>query len=123
MSNDATGAATRPPAPLMVLVAHDMRQPLQAMMLNTHLLLDAKDEAVRQRARTLESQIAVLQQMLDVSSDLARLEAGLGTPDLQRCPVSRILEAAAQSIGRQASVDLSGAAPTISADARNSFSS
>ena len=112
------GASSKTEAPLLVLLAHDLRQPIQAMLLNTHLLHEAPDGAVRQRARTLELQLIVLQRMLDLSSELALLESGSKAPDVRVVSSSTVFDGVRRSVGAVVSMELCGAGVSIDADPR-----
>jgi two-component system, sensor histidine kinase len=68
------------------LAAHDLRQPVQSLLLLTEVMAQSQNARARQRtARHMEDALIVLQTMLDDLSRLARFEARLETP--QRTPI------------------------------------
>lgn len=67
----------------MASASHDLRQPVQAMMLLSGLLLKEKlDGAARTLAEQLRQSVGSLGTLLDGMLDISKLEAGLVSPEL-----------------------------------------
>ena len=65
----------------MASASHDLRQPVQALMLFSGLLLkESLDEPARRIAEQLQESVGSLGAMLDCLLDISKLEAGLITP-------------------------------------------
>lgn len=89
----------------LAAASHDLRQPLQAMALNSGELayLLADHEVARPIARELSESVGELQAMLDALLDLSKLDAGAVVPRPRAFPLARLLDALATSF-RPASV-------------------
>jgi two-component system, sensor histidine kinase len=81
--------------PLWVQASHDLRQPVQAVLLLARTLPSTPPAELAAVARHLESAVQGLQRMLETLADLARLEAGLVDAGIAPCP---LLEAAARAL-------------------------
>jgi signal transduction histidine kinase len=92
---------SRPPssppgaAPLWAQASHDLRQPVQALLLLARTLPNTPPGELGAVARHLESAVQGLQGMLETLADLARLEAGLVDAGLAPCP---LLDATARAL-------------------------
>jgi two-component system, sensor histidine kinase len=82
-------------APLWAQASHDLRQPVQALLLLARTLPNTPPGELGAVARHLESAVQGLQGMLETLADLARLEAGLVDAGLAPCP---LLEATARAL-------------------------
>lgn len=82
-------------AGLWAQASHDLRQPVQALLLLARTLPSTPPEELETMARRLESAMQGLQDMLETLADLARLEAGLLEAGLGPCP---LLEATAGAL-------------------------
>jgi two-component system, chemotaxis family, CheB/CheR fusion protein len=69
------------PANLWTRVAHDMRQPIQSLLLLSHLMAMTDDRAQRQTtARSMEDSLLALQSMIENLTAVSKLEAGTTRP-------------------------------------------
>ena len=82
-------------APLWVQASHDLRQPVQALLLLARALPNTPPAELGALARHLELAVQGLQGMLETLADLARLDAGLVDAGIAPCP---LLEAAAHAL-------------------------
>jgi K+-sensing histidine kinase KdpD len=83
--------------------AHDLRQPVQAMLLQLPVLDVPSSRAERKRAvRRIEIALLSLQDMLELLASMARIEAGLQDIALQACPLDEPLVAIARQLGATA---------------------
>lgn len=106
------------------VVAHDLRQPLNAMRLNLELLdreSRAWSEAARRRLGVLGLMIGRLSRMTGDLLDLSRLDAHRLTLDrrpleLPSCVRSVVEQIAAGAVDRRFVVEVVGAIPTVMAD-------
>jgi two-component system, sensor histidine kinase len=84
-----------PVATLWAQAAHDLRQPVQAALLLTNMLDDVSDRAaLRRTARHIGATLQSLQEMLEMLTLLARIEAGLQSMPLRACRIADDLEPA-----------------------------
>jgi K+-sensing histidine kinase KdpD len=90
-------------ASLWAQAAHDLRQPVQAALLLTNMLDDVSDRAaLRRAARHIGATLQSLQEMLEVLTLLARIEAGLQSMPLRACRIADDLEPALQELAELA---------------------
>lgn len=82
-------------APLWVQASHDLRQPVQALLLLARALPNTPPAELGAMARHLELAVQGLQGMLETLADLARLETGLVDGGIAPCP---LLEATARAL-------------------------
>jgi K+-sensing histidine kinase KdpD len=87
--------------PLWVQASHDLRQPVQALLLLARALPNTPPAELAALGRHLELAVQGLQGMLETLADLARLEAGLVDAGIAPCP---LLEAVAAAIEETHSV-------------------
>jgi two-component system, sensor histidine kinase len=74
---DAAEAANQAKSRFFAAASHDVRQPLQAVMLTFHALRHAKDEARRhQLLDSAERNLGALRQLFDQVLDISRIDAG-----------------------------------------------
>ena len=72
--------------------AHDLKQPIQSLLLFTHLMAVTDDAAKRkQTSRSMEDALLLLQAMLAELAQLARLEAGLVVPKIATVSLGDII--------------------------------
>lgn len=92
-------------------ISHDLRQPIQSLLLLTHLMSQMEDASQRQRtARTMEDTLLAAQDMLDTVALLAKLEAGSQAVTRHPCDLDEL-------IGRVLA-QLAGPAAELGADFR-----
>ena len=71
---------------------HDLRQPIQALLLLNHLMAGTDDRGRRlETERTIEDTLLALQAMLDDIALLARLDAGLEAKPVSTCKLPALL--------------------------------
>lgn len=93
-----TGVRRASSLDLWARAAHDLRQPIQSLLLLTAVLADSQDEAARrQTAQFMEDALIDLQGLLDDLGKFARLEAGIEKPIQAPCLLPEI---AAQVAGK-----------------------
>src|SRR5262245_54457106 len=86
-------------ATLWAQAAHDLRQPVQAALLLTNMLDDVSDRAaLRRTARHIGATLQSLQEMLEILTLLARIEAGLQSIPLRAFRIEDDLEPALQEL-------------------------
>jgi two-component system, sensor histidine kinase len=74
---DAAEAANQAKSRFFAAASHDVRQPLQAVMLTFHALRHAKDEARRNHLLdSAERNLGALRQLFDQVLDISRIDAG-----------------------------------------------
>lgn len=125
-ANDSTATGPRnasPPA-LWAQAAHDLRQPIQSLLLLTHVMSSSSDDAQRrQMARSMEDALVALQSMLDGLAGLAKLESRLEAPRFGPCLLPDICARAAAGLddiiaGRGVHLRVSAAPVTVTSDPR-----
>lgn len=81
-----------PAAHIWARAAHDLRQPVQVMLLQMQMLDEPSSRAERRRAvRQIETALLSLRDMLEVLAQLSRIEAGLQAVSLRTCSLAEIL--------------------------------
>ncbi|HSD72239.1 MAG TPA: HAMP domain-containing sensor histidine kinase [Thermoanaerobaculia bacterium] len=96
----------------LAIVSHDLRNPLNAIALNTQLLerlVSSSDPRLARISRSLESSIAQMQRIISDLLDLAAIEAGKLSVELQPGDVRSVIEEsveASRSIGAEKSIVL-----------------
>lgn len=113
---DAKAAARSPTgADLWARAGHDLRQPVQALLLLMRVLSLEHDEQRRQTIiKRMEASLSGLHEMLEVLSLLARLATSRVAPALSPCDIGQALRGVANGIedlARQRGVELSMAPP------------
>lgn len=103
-------------------VAHDLRQPIQSLMLLTHVmaLTEPADDRLKTQ-RSMEESLLSLQAMLDTLTSIARLETGVDVPRAANLDLFAMASAALQqSVGDGAThtneIPLAGTSMGITAD-------
>lgn len=77
----------------LAAASHDLRQPLQALVLFSDALTgQASDHETRRLARQIEKSVHALSDMFDELLDLSRLEAGMLQPRFQHFALSLLLD-------------------------------
>lgn len=93
------GPMASPIANLWAQAAHDLRQPVQAALLLTNMLDGVSDRAaLRRTAHRIGATLQSLQEMLELLTLLARIEAGLQIVPLCACRIADDLEPALQEL-------------------------
>lgn len=96
----------------LAIVSHDLRNPLNAIALNTQLLerlVSSSDPRLARISRSLESSIAQMQRIISDLLDLAAIESGKLSVELQPGDVRSVIEEsveASRSIGAEKSIVL-----------------
>lgn len=68
---------------------HDLRQPLQSLLLLTRVVAGSDDPAAREKgARYMETSLLSLQAMLEMLGRLSRLQSGAAAPVPERCDLA-----------------------------------
>jgi two-component system, sensor histidine kinase len=84
-ASDRTGDLT--PATLWAQASHDLRQPVQALLILTRTILFASDDVELRRAvEHMEKALDALQGKLELLTELSRLE----TPELRHCSLAEL---------------------------------
>ncbi|WP_298364953.1 ATP-binding protein [Azospirillum sp.] len=82
----------------LAAASHDLRQPVQSLMLLMEVLASrAVDAPTRNVLGTMDRALGALKMLLDGLLDVSRLEAGAVTPELEVFPVADLLERVAAS--------------------------
>lgn len=104
MSNSSdTGLKRAFSLDLWAQAAHDLRQPIQSLLLLTQVMADTQDQLKRQQtARTMEDALVRLQAMLDELVGLGRLEAELDGQKMAPCSLSDIAATAVREVAAAA---------------------
>jgi two-component system, sensor histidine kinase len=90
---DAAEAANQAKSRFFAAASHDVRQPLQAVMLTFHALRHAKDEARRnQLLDSAERNLGALRQLFDQVLDISRIDAGAVPIKPQAVPLQPLFE-------------------------------
>lgn len=90
------------PGSLWARVAHDIRQPTQALLLLSHLIARTENADERGKiANQMEDQLVALQTMLDHAGLLASFDAGAGSANMLPCDLTPLITRVA---GQQADV-------------------
>ena len=103
---------------LIAAISHDLRTPLASLRVMTEALADGMIDDPATTARylaTMRSQIGQLSGLIDDLFELAQLDAGALTLDLQRTPIAELIDDAVDGLQPQATargVQLSSNAPT-----------
>ncbi|HSD71516.1 MAG TPA: histidine kinase dimerization/phospho-acceptor domain-containing protein, partial [Thermoanaerobaculia bacterium] len=93
----------------LAIVSHDLRNPLNAIALNTQLLerlVSSSDPRLARISRSLDSSIAQMQRIISDLLDLAAIESGKLSVELQPGDVRSVIEEsveASRSIGAEKS--------------------
>ncbi len=88
---------------LMGLVAHDLRSPLNAIMMNAELMAMVDDvEKLRRRAEAISRVSKRMEHLVESMLDIATLEAGRFTVKPAPQPVGELLDDATEMLGHQA---------------------
>jgi signal transduction histidine kinase len=96
----------------LAIVSHDLRNPLNAIALNTQLLerlVSSSDPRLARISRSLESSIAQMQRIISDLLDLAAIEAGKLSVELQPGDVRSVIQEtieASRSMGAEKSIVL-----------------
>jgi len=89
-------ASRSSPIPLWGKVGHDLRQPIQSLLLLAHVMAKTVDGAQRaETGRVMENALMALQEMLDAVALVARLEAGAEPIRTDRCDLAVVVAQAA----------------------------
>ena len=81
-------------------IGHDLRQPIQSLLLLTHVMSSASEASLRQQTgRNMEDALLTLQDMLDTVAIVARLEAGLESIQWTTCSVPEVVDRVARHLG------------------------
>jgi two-component system, sensor histidine kinase len=89
MAEEASLAKTK----FLAAASHDLRQPIQSMLLFTSSLgTHIRDEAGAEKLRNLERSMDALKELLDSLLDVSRLDAGQIAPQIQDFPLESLLE-------------------------------
>ena len=103
-------------------VAHDLRQPIQSMMLLTHVMAMTEPTADRLKtSRSMEESLLSQQKMLDSLTTIARLETGVEIPRAVNLDLLAMASAALQQFltdgtAQANEISLAGPSMAISAD-------
>jgi two-component system, sensor histidine kinase len=90
---EAAEAANQAKSRFFAAASHDVRQPLQAVMLTFHALRHAKDEARRhQLLDNAERNLSALRQLFDQVLDISRIDAGAVPIKPQAVPLQPLFE-------------------------------
>lgn len=85
--------ANRVKTQFLAAASHDLRQPLQAMGLFVDALrMRIDDGGTLQLIDRIERALEALGELLEALLDISKLDAGVVTPDIQRFPVTRVLD-------------------------------
>lgn len=109
---------------LWARIAHDLRQPIQALLLLTHVMAATDAAAQRQQTgKSIEDMLVALQDMLDQVALLARLESGSEHARPAPCSmpelVSQVSEQLADALAENsAEIETKCTAATITTDVR-----
>ena len=101
---------------LIAAISHDLRTPLASLRVMTEALADGMVDDPATTARylvTMRSQIGQLSGLIDDLFELAQIDAGALTLDLQRTPIAELIDDAVDGLHPQAAakgVQLSGGA-------------
>lgn len=86
-------AASNEKSRFLAAASHDLRQPLQSLVLFSDALTgQASNHETRRLARQIEKSVHALSDMFDELLDLSRLEAGMLQPRLQHFSLSLLLD-------------------------------
>ena len=87
-------------------VAHDLRQPVQSMLLLCEVLARSDDQAARRRtAEIMENQILDLQSMLSDLNRLAQLQAAIEIPQLAPIEAAELVQTTVRTLAALAAPD------------------
>ncbi|MGL5001715.1 MAG: ATP-binding response regulator, partial [Casimicrobium sp.] len=90
---EAAEAANQAKSRFFAAASHDVRQPLQAVMLTFHALRHAKDETRRhQLLDSAERNLGALRQLFDQVLDISRIDAGAVPIKPQAVPLQALFE-------------------------------
>lgn len=77
----------------LAAASHDLRQPIQSMLLFTSSLVQhVRDEAGAEKLRNLERSMDALKDLLDSLLDVSRLDAGQVAPQIRDFPLGSLLD-------------------------------
>ncbi|HLN25322.1 MAG TPA: MASE1 domain-containing protein [Patescibacteria group bacterium] len=87
----------------LAVASHDLRQPIQALMLlNTALSYQLKGHPSAPVVQTMTSSLDALERLLTVLLDISRLDAGTTAVDIQAVSVGRVIERMAEEYSSRA---------------------
>ena len=85
--------ASRAKSTFLAAASHDLRQPVQAILLLTAVLSNRlSDHPAQPLVANLETSLGALQRLLNALLDLSRLDAGMVKPQIRAMPLSGIIE-------------------------------
>jgi len=100
-------------------LSHDFRQPLQSLLLLSHLVAEMSDPADRRKAaRSMEETLLAVQGMIETVALISRFDAGAVAPAPGLCNLSEVIGRIAHEVEAEVpglSVSVSSAAPAAMA--------
>jgi signal transduction histidine kinase len=92
-ARQAATTAVRARDDTLAIVSHDLRTPLQTIVLGTGLLADeARDDDVRRRVRVFGNAAQRMRRMVDSLLEAAKLESGDVELRREACPISTVVD-------------------------------
>lgn len=101
-ATETAQAANASKSRFLAAVSHDLRQPLQSLLLLTSVLKRRHaDPASTAIISPMEASIFALKELLDSLLDLSKLDAGAITPNMQAVPLTELLDRLEQEFRTQ----------------------
>jgi len=99
----AAERANKANSAFLAAASHDLRQPVQALsLLNGALRRTVKDERALQMIDSQQHSLTAMTNLLNSLLDISRLDAGAVSPELEKFPISRLIDRLSDEFARQA---------------------
>jgi two-component system, sensor histidine kinase len=91
MAKEAAERANLAKSNLLAAASHDLRQPVQSLVLLAHAIAEHVAPAGRNMLAGLQLSTETLRELLDALLDISKLDAGVMTADIKAFPLPRLL--------------------------------